>query len=168
MIKIPVLETRRLILREFRQNTDFEPYAAFYSSEITKYYGGPLNRATAWRAAASMMGHWVIRGYGAWAVEEKATGEFCGMVGLWNPEGWPAREITWAIVENKQGLGIAVEAAEVSKKYAYETLRWEDVYSCISADNIASIRLAEKLGAVLDREIHDETRGKMVIYRHSK
>jgi len=167
-MKIPVIETGRLTLREFRESTDFEPYAAFYSSEITKYYGGPLDRAKAWRAAAAMMGHWVIRGYGAWAVEEKATGDFCGIVGLWNPEGWPAREITWAIVENKQGLGIAIEAAEISKRYAYETLGWEDVYSCISAENIASIRLAEKLGALLDFEVQDEMRGRMVVYRHSK
>ena len=40
-----------------------------------------------------MMGHWVIRGFGVWAVEEKATGDFCGIVGLWYPEGWPEREM---------------------------------------------------------------------------
>ena len=166
-MKIPVIETERLILREFRERTDFESYAAFYSSDLTKYYGGPLNRALAWRAAAAMMGHWVIKGYGAWSVEEKSSGDFCGIVGLWNPEGWPEREITWAIVEHKQGMGIAVEAAIRSKKYAYETLGWDTVYSCISAENSASIHLAEKLGATVDREVKHETRGNIIVYLHS-
>lgn len=166
-MKIPVIETERLILREFRESTDFDSYAEFYGSDLTKYYGGPLDRVAAWRAAAAMMGHWTIRGYGAWAVEEKSTGDFCGMVGLWNPEGWPEREITWGIVEHKQGLGIAAEAAERSKTYAYETLGWGSVYSCILDENIASIRLAEKIGATLERRIEREARGTLLIYRHS-
>lgn len=166
-MKIPIIQTLRLTLREFKEETDFESYASFYSSEETKYYGGPLDRAAAWRAAAAMMGHWVIRGYGAWAVEEKASGEFCGIVGLWNPEGWPAREITWAIVEHKQGSGIALEAAQRSRTYAYETLGWDSVYSCISEKNVASIRLAEKLGATLDRKVEHGARGTVLVYRHA-
>jgi len=167
IMDIPVIETQRLTLREFRQETDFDAYADFYGSEITRFYGGPLDRPSAWRAAAAMMGHWIIRGYGAWAVEEKATKEFCGIVGLWNPEGWPKREITWAIVESKQGAGYAMEAAKRSKKYAYDTLGWDSVYSCISEQNIASIRLAEKIGATIDYKLEHETRGNILVYRHS-
>ena len=167
-MKIPILETDRLILREFREETDFDSYAEFYSSDLTKYYGGPLDRSAAWRAAAAMMGHWIIRGYGAWAVEEKSTGDFCGLVGLWNPEGWPEREITWAIIESKQGRGIAVEAALRSRDYAYDTLGWDSVYSCISAENNASVSLAEKLGATLDRKTDSKTRGTVLVYRHAR
>lgn len=167
-MQIPTLETDRLIMREFRDHSDFEPYAEFFGSDETQYYGGPLDRDSAWRAAAAMMGHWVIRGYGAWAVEEKATGDFCGIVGLWFPEGWPEREITWAIVKHKQGLGIAVEAARRSKLYAYETLGWDRVYSCIRAKNLPSIRLAEKLGASLDHEVESASRGRVLVYRHSR
>jgi len=164
---IPIIETERLILREFRESSDFDAYAEFYASDVTKYYGGPLDRSAAWRAAAAMMGHWIIRGYGAWAVEEKATGDFCGIVGLWNPEGWPEPEITWAIIENKQGLGIAKEAAMRAREYAYETLQWDSVYSCISAGNAASIALAESLGAILDYTIEHEVRGAIKIYKHA-
>lgn len=167
-MNIPIIYTERLRLREFRDDTDFESYAEFYGSDITKFYGGPLDRAAAWRAAAAMMGHWVIRGYGAWAVEEKSSGDFCGMVGLWNPEGWPEKEITWAIVEHKQGAGIAMEAAIRSRTYAYKTLGWDKVYSCISEKNEASINLAEKLGATLDRTLQHDTRGTILIYRHAR
>ena len=166
-MQIPVLETERLVLRQFREATDFAPYANFYASDLTKHYGGPLDRPAAWRAAAAMMGHWIIRGYGAWAVEEKSSGDFCGIVGLWFPERWPEREITWAIVEHKQGKGIAAEAAIRSRAYALDTLGWDSVFSCISAKNIASIGLAEKLGATLDRKIEHETRGSVLIYKHN-
>ncbi len=167
-MKIPLVETERLLLREFRESTDFDAYAEFYASELTRYYGGPLDRASAWRAVAAMMGHWIIRGYGAWAVEEKATGDFCGIVGLWNPEGWPEREITWAIVAHKQGRGIAAEAAIRARTFAYETLAWDSVFSCISENNSASIRLAEKLGAKLEREVSSEARGNILVFRHRK
>lgn len=165
---IPTIETGRLILRAFRDDTDFDCYAEFYASERTKFYGGPLNRPAAWRAAAAMMGHWIIRGYGAWAVEEKSSGDFCGMVGLWFPEGWPEREITWSIVEGKQGRGIAVEAAKRVKSYAFNTLGWSAVHSCIASENLPSIRLAEKLGAKLVREIHHPTKGLILVYKHAE
>ncbi len=166
-MKIPIIETERLVLREFRQETDFEPYANFYASDLTRFYGGPLDRSAAWRAAAAMMGHWVIRGYGAWAVEEKATGDFCGMVGLWYPEGWPEREITWAIIADKQGKGFAAEAALRSRAYAYDTLKWDNVFSCISAENTASIRLAKKLGATQHREVVSAARGTVLVFKHA-
>lgn len=165
-MQIPVIETERLVLREFREDTDFEHYANFYASDLTKYYGGPLDRSAAWRAAAAMMGHWIIRGYGAWAVEEKSTGDFCGIVGLWFPEDWPEREITWGIVEHKQGRGIAAEAAIRARTYAYDTLGWEKVFSCISAKNFASINLAEKLGATLSHTIEHHARGTVLVYEH--
>lgn len=154
-------------MRAFCHDTDFEPYAEFYSSEATRYYGGPLDREGAWRAAAAMMGHWIIRGYGAWAVEEKETGDFCGLVGLWYPEGWPEREITWAIINAKQGRGYAAEAAIRAKTYALETLGWDKVHSCITAENTPSIALAEKLGAVLERALDHPKRGHVLVYRHA-
>ncbi|MEM7290218.1 MAG: GNAT family N-acetyltransferase [Pseudomonadota bacterium] len=163
---IPTIESARLIFRAFREETDFDAYANFYASEQTRYYGGPLDRSNAWRAAAAMMGHWVIRGFGAWAIEEKATGDFCGIVGLWYPESWPKREITWSIVPEKQGKGFAYEGAIRTRQYAYETLGWDTVHSCILEGNIASIGLVEKLGATLEHERVHPTRGKFLVYRH--
>jgi len=154
-------------LREFRAETDFEAYAAFYASDATRFYGGPLTREQAWRAIAAMMGHWIMRGYGPWAVEEKATGDFCGIVGLYNPEGWPEREITWAIIEPKQRRGYAYEAALKAKAYAQTTLNWDSVASCIARGNEGSIALAERLGATLVRIVDHPRHDQMLIYRHS-
>ncbi|WP_298921138.1 GNAT family N-acetyltransferase [uncultured Roseobacter sp.] len=163
---IPTIEVKRLLFRKFCEERDFDAYAVFYGSEQTRYYGGQLDRSSAWRAAAAMMGHWVIRGYGAWAIEEKATGDFCGIVGLWYPEGWPEQEISWSIVAEKQGRGFAYEAAVRARQYAYEALGWDVVHSCILEGNSASKGLAQKLGAVLERSDDHPTRGKFLIYRH--
>ncbi len=49
------------------------------------------------------IGHWTLRGYGFWAVEETASGAYCGQVGLWNPEGWAEAEIGWLMMEGFEG-----------------------------------------------------------------
>lgn len=47
----------------------------------------PQDRSAAWRTLAVFIGHWALRGYGLFAVEDKATGAFIGRVGAWQPEG---------------------------------------------------------------------------------
>lgn len=168
VIKIPTIESARLIFREFQEDRDFDAYASFYATDETKFYGGPLDRALAWRAAAAMMGHWIIRGFGTWAVEEKATGDFCGMIGLWHPEGWPEREITWSIVPEKQGQRFAYEGAIRARQFAYETLGWDKVHSCILDGNVASIGLVKKLGAKLERREERPSKGTFLVYRHAE
>ena len=76
------LQTERLILRQWREE-DFEPFADFYGDEeMARYVGGPCSREQAWRRMAAEIGHWTLRGYGYWAVEEKETREFVGGVGV--------------------------------------------------------------------------------------
>jgi RimJ/RimL family protein N-acetyltransferase len=86
------LETERLRLRMFRE-TDLDAHAAMSADpEVMRYLGAtgePLTRLDAWRQMAMFLGHWQLRGYGVWAVEERASGTFVGRIGLFNPEGWP-------------------------------------------------------------------------------
>ena len=82
--QIPQLTTDRLLLRGFRPD-DFERYAEMMADpDVSRHLmdGRPLTRAEAWRQLAMFAGHWVLRGYGLWAVEERATGEFLGRVGV--------------------------------------------------------------------------------------
>jgi len=165
MIAIPVIETERLILREPRPS-DFETYAAFYQTERSHLRGGPLGRDEAWKAFAAEIGHWHLRGYGFWAVDEKASGAFCGMVGLYNPEGWPEPEVGWLVWEPYEGKGIAREAAIRARAFAYHTLGWERIVSCIAPGNERSVKLAERLGAKFDRRIPRTGRPDLLVYAH--
>lgn len=139
-------------MRAFRPE-DFEPMAEFYQSEISAFYGGPCDREDAWRKFAAYPGHWTLRGYGPWALEEKSSGEYVGLTGLWYPEGWIEPEITWALVEAHHGKGFATEAAHASLAAAYEHFGWKTAVSVIALDNTPSARVAERVGATNEGEI---------------
>jgi RimJ/RimL family protein N-acetyltransferase len=163
---IPVLTTERLTLRGPRL-ADFEPVAAFLASDRARYVGGPYHRLHAWRALAAVLGHWELRGYGMWAVEESSTGDLAGIIGVHNPEGWLAPEIGWWMVSPAhEGRGFAFEAAVVARRYAYTIVGWREAFSVIDPDNLRSIRLAERLGCRLDREDVTPTDKRVLVFRH--
>ena len=156
----PEIETPRLRLREFRAS-DLDDYAAFLGDpEVMKYIGDgvPIGREDAWRSMAAMSGHWNLRGYGLWAIEEKATGRLLGRVGYFFPEGWPGEEIGWLLRRDAWGRGYATEAAEAALARGRTLLGLDRVIAIIQPGNAASIRLALRLGGALDRRI--ELRGK--------
>lgn len=142
------LETERLVLRMWREDADFERYAEMCAdAEVMRFLGGkPFTRMEAWRHMALLVGHWHLRGYGHWAVEEKASGQFVGRVGFLNPVGWPGFEIGWSLRRDSWGKGYAIEAARRALRYAFTELDRAHVISLIHPDNAASIRVAERLG----------------------
>lgn len=164
-VNIPRLETARLLMREYRQS-DFEDFAEFYSTERSAFIGGPLTREMAWRGLATHLGHWALRGYGFWAVEEKDTGRFCGHVGLWFPEGWYAPEVGWVMIDHAEGRGIALEAALSAREFAWVKLGWKTAVSMIDPANSRSIRLAQRLGCEFEGMFEHRRLGPMQIWRH--
>jgi RimJ/RimL family protein N-acetyltransferase len=160
-IEGPRLTTERLVLRMFRGD-DFDAYARIFGNpEVARYLGDgkPLDRLAAWRSLAFVLGHWALRGYGLWAVEEHATGRLVGRVGLLNPEGWPGLEIGWALARDAWGKGYATESARRVLDYAFADLRLHRLISLIYPDNAPSIRVAERLGERLEgrTEMHGST-----------
>lgn len=147
------LATPRLRLRQFAAS-DIDAYAAMCADpEVMRYLslsGDPLSREDAWRQMSMLAGHWILRGFGTWVVEEKETCELVGRVGLHFPEGWPERELGWTIARKFWGRGYAFEAASAAAQYAFETLGWDQFVSLIHPDNSRSIRLAERLGSRFD------------------
>jgi RimJ/RimL family protein N-acetyltransferase len=142
----PTLETERLILREFRES-DTDAYAEMLADpKVMRFLGKPMSRAEAWRNMAMVVGHWRLRGYGFWAVEEREGREMVGRVGCWRPEDWPGLEVGWALRRAFWGRGYATEAARASVEYAFKELNQARVISLIAPENVASIRVAERLG----------------------
>ncbi len=143
------IETERLILREIDPERDFENWAKTMADARTVRFtdGKVLDRVLAWRHMAALIGHWTIRGYGFFSVEEKETGEWVGRVGPWYPEGWPAPEIGWTIAPDHWGKGYATEAARAAMEYAFNTLGWNRVIHVILVGNGRSIAVAKKLGS---------------------
>ena len=150
---IPAIETERLRLRGWSER-DFEPFAAIYADEgQARYIGGACDREDAWRRMALVVGHWTLRGFGLWALEEKSSGAYCGWAGLWAPQGWPEPEVGWTLTLAARGRGLATEAALRARAYAYETLGWTTTISLIAMTNQTSIAVAERMGARMERSI---------------
>ena len=163
---IPQLETERLILRGLREE-DLDAYAQMCGdADVMRYMGAgkPLSRWESWRNMATMLGHWQLRAYGMWAVEERSSGEMIGRIGCWQPEGWPGFEIGWTLRQAYWGRGLATEGARAAINYAFKELQQSYVISLIRPDNHASKRVAQKLGEKLTgrTEIFG---GEALIYR---
>jgi RimJ/RimL family protein N-acetyltransferase len=153
--EIPRVGTARLLLREFRPD-DFEAYAAMVADpEVMRFLadGRPLSRFEAWRQMAMFAGHWALRGFGVWAVEERASGAFVGRIGCFEPEAWPAFEVAYTLARPAWGRGYAREGAAAALRYARDVLRRDPVYSVIRPENARSIAVARALGAERERTV---------------
>lgn len=160
------IETERLRLRQWRQ-PDFEVYAAYYEDEKTaQFVGGQMDRNKAWRHFASVVGHWQLKGFGQWAVEEKQTGSLVGCIGLWEPEGWPELEVGYWLTFDAHGKGYATEAGMRARRVAYEDLGATTLVSYIDPRNTPSKRVAERMGAWHDETIELLDLGPHEVFRH--
>jgi RimJ/RimL family protein N-acetyltransferase len=163
---VPTTLTPRLRLRGPRA-TDFESYAAFVSSERSRFVGGPITREMAWRGFCHLTGHWVHRGYSMFIVADPATDAPLGMAGPWFPEGWPEPEIGWSIWDAEaEGRGLAFEAAEAARRFAYDTLGWTTAISLIAEGDARSEALARRLGCTRDGDFVHPVHGTSRVFRH--
>ncbi|MEO1689062.1 MAG: GNAT family N-acetyltransferase [Pseudomonadota bacterium] len=162
----PRLETERLILRP-PQASDAADEMAFLASDRAAGIGGPFHPMQAFRSVAGLIGHWGLRGYGFFALEEKTTGRYMGRVGPWFPEGWPEPEIGWSVVAEAEGKGYAYEAALASRAWAYDALGWTTAISLVEATNDRSAALARRMGCTQDGTWTHPLDGWVVdIWRH--
>lgn len=164
-LHIPRLETERLILRAPTE-ADVDQDAAFYATEAARFVGGPKRRDETWRTVAMLLGHWVMRGYGFWSLEDKITGAYLGRTGLWFPEAWPEPEIGWTLMPHATGRGYATEAAQAARAHAYDILGWSTAISLIDPANTASQAVARRLGAQPERDYDHPAFGRVTIWRH--
>lgn len=154
----PRLETDRLILRAWR-GSDAEPYFAMMAQpEVARFLNStqaPMDRIDAWRTLALNIGHWALRGYGLFVVEEKASGAFVGRVGAWLPEGRAEVELGWGVARAHWSKGYAYEAARAAGDWMFATLAIPRIASFVHVDNAPSQKLARRLGmAPGDETIH--------------
>lgn len=161
---IPTLHTERLVLRAPSMG-DLPAITAFYASAQSHTVGGPRDDMMSAMTLDATIGHWVTKGYGLWAVADSGSNEWLGRVGFIFLPGWEAPELGWAVTKQAEGRGIAYEATEAARAHGASDMGLDGVISYIRPENARSAALAERLGAVLERE--DTLRGTPVnIWRH--
>ena len=143
----PTIETERLILRPPAAE-DVEAWTAFHADpDVTRFIGGPLPPALAWRVICTMAGSWTINGFAMFSVLEKTSGRWVGRVGPWRPAGWPGTEVAWGLAREAWGKGYAVESATAAIDWAFDHLGWDEVVHAIEPENARSQAVARRLGA---------------------
>ena len=151
MAAIPTIETARLVLRAHRES-DLDDVAAMWGdADVARFIGGkPSTREEVWARLLRYLGHWSIKGYGFFAVCERATGRFVGDVGIADfkrelepPLALP--EVGWVLAPHAHGKGYATEAVEAALGFG----RHLGTLTClIDPDNVPSLRVAAKCGFV--------------------
>lgn len=160
------IETDRLVLRTFREEDWQDLFVLYADAEATRYtIRQALDEYDTWRTLAGFIGHWKLRSYGPYAVEQKSSGRVLGHVGLWYPLAWPEPEIMWSLARPYWGQGFASEAARAVKAMAADSLPGLSLISLIDENNLPSIRLAESLGAELEKKMVFKEH-LVCIYRH--
>ncbi len=141
------IETDRLILRP-PTGADFDAYAAnMADAEAARFIGGAQPRALAWRGFLASAGAWMIQGFSMFSLIEKSSGEWIGRLGPWHPDGWPGKEIGWALVRSAWGKGYALEGCTAAIDWTFDQLGWDEIIHSIHPDNHASQALAQRLGS---------------------
>ncbi len=169
-ISIPTLETERLTLRA-PQADDFDNLAAFMASDRAAFIGGPVSgQRDVWRILSNLAGHWLLRGFGMWAIVPRDETAAIGVTGGWQPKTWPEREIGWSLWSvEAEGKGYAYEAATAARAHLYARMGWTTAVSYIDRGNSRSIALAERLGCTLDQTAErpqDDDPTPCLVYRH--
>lgn len=99
--------------------------------------------------------HYKKYGYCFWKLQAKTNGQFIGIAGLLHQdiEGQEETEISYRIIREHWNKGYATEAAQACRKYAQNILGKKRLISLILPKNIASVRVAQKLGAKKEKSV---------------
>ncbi len=147
------LSTQRLILRGWR-NSDLVPWAAMNADVQVRQYLGPqltFEQAEAW--VLTFQDDLDRHGFGFWAVEVRASGEFIGFTGLGTlDEEMPVTgvEIGWRLARPAWGHGYATEAALAAMEYGFDVIGVPEIVAVTMSRNLRSQAVMRRIGMTSD------------------
>lgn len=147
-----MITTERLTLRQWKP-ADFAPFAAMNADPaVREFFPGLLTKEDSDTAARHLQAGLTANGFGLYAAELRATGEFIGFIGLETMDfaipgvAQPAVEIGWRLARAHWGQGLATEGARAVARHAFEEMRLKEIVSVTSTANIRSRRVMERIG----------------------
>ena len=147
------ISTERLIMRGWRES-DLAPWAAMNADPEVRRYLGPLltfEQASAW--VLNFQDDLDRYGFGFWALEVRASGEFIGFTGLGIVDGeMPVTgiEIGWRLARPAWGRGYATEAALAAMDYGFGVMGRPEIVAITMAANLRSRAVMERIGMTRD------------------
>lgn len=152
-----ILETQRLLFRPLTLNDLDDLYTLYNNPNVKKY----VYQASMTYEETKEELEWMNTvynsqpGFGLWGTIYKETDEFIGRCGLlqWTIDNQLEVELTYMLAEKYWGQGLATEATQAIMQYGFEELKLPRMICCIDAENLASIKVAEKLGMTFEKEV---------------
>jgi ribosomal-protein-alanine N-acetyltransferase len=149
-----IFETERLSFRHLTMDDLDNLFALYHAPDVRKYYSEGIPNYEETRRELE----WIVSecyptyGFGMWATILKETGKFIGRCGLcpMDIEGKEEIEVAYMLDSQYWGQGLATEAAKAILRFGFEQVRLSRLISVINPDNIASARVAEKMGMRLE------------------
>ncbi len=141
-------------MRRWRES-DREPFAAMNADpEVMEHFVAPLTRAQSDAMVDRVEQGFDEHGYGLWALEVRATGDFIGFTGLalqtFEAPFTPAVEVGWRLARHAWGHGYAIEAARQAVAYGFDESGLTEIVSMTAVHNDRSRAVMERLGMTRD------------------
>jgi RimJ/RimL family protein N-acetyltransferase len=162
-----ILETERLILRRLVPGDLDNLFTLYSDPEVRRYF--PEGVLTYEETKEEL--EWFLNGHpehpqlGLWATIHKETGRFIGRCGLlpWTIDGQLEVEVAYLLGKDHWGQGLGTEAARGILHYGFETLNLPRLICLIDRENLASIKVATKIGMTFEKEGEDD-KGPFLLY----
>ena len=152
------MATERLALRPLRASDLRAMHAMWSDPEVGRWVGGTHERLQESREELGQhLEHQAHHGFSFWAVEERASGDLVGEVGLMYLEGHgPEVEVGWCLARPAWGRGYATEAARAWLDAGFTHLGLDRILAAVLAENARSRAVCERLGMAQDgpRQVH--------------
>ena len=149
-LRFDTLRTDRLLLRRW-QDSDRAAFAAMNADPaVMRYFPATMDRAASDASIEVIEARFELQGYGLWALELAASGQFIGFTGL-NPmpDGVPGAgglEVGWRLAEHAWHHGYATEAAVAALDVAFNGAGLDQVWSMTAVLNLPSQAVMRRLG----------------------
>lgn len=159
-----VLETSRLVLREFLIEDAKDIFELNSDTEVIRYTGDqPFASVEVARLFLQGYNKYAADGYGRWTVLLKEDSSYLGWCGLNYSAVTDETDLGFRFMRRHWNQGFATEAAEGCLHFGLHELRLNRIIGRAMAENKASVRVLEKIGMTFESEF-DAHGGKCVKY----
>jgi RimJ/RimL family protein N-acetyltransferase len=161
-------ETARLSAERLRESHLADLVALHLDPHVMRYIGGVRSPEGTRAFLAANLDHWDRHGFGLWMLRTQ-DGEFVGRAGIRHliVDGAPEIEVAYAFRRTWWGKGFATEIAEALVNLGFAQLKLPSMVGVVVIDHVASRRVLEKSGFVLERRLMHEGEDCLVFRRAS-
>jgi len=149
-----IVQTRRLIIREFTPKEEILLVNLYRDERVTQYVSKRTEDETLKQFAEALNQYKDGSGLGRWGIFNPADGDFIGVCILKPADSDPTRiELGYVLNPKYWGIGIATELSRALVFYGFKDKHLTEICACTHPENLASQNVLTKAGFVRDGNV---------------